>query len=212
MTFGPGRGERSRPSWTLVRYETIVKAPGGYRVTPNLLDYEDARAGFSWDDARAALDFLPGGGLNIAHECVDRHARGARRDQLAIRCLGRRGEVCDLSYGELANRTSTFAEVLDDLSVARGSRVFMLLGRVPELYVAVLGTLKHGSVACALFSAFGPEPIRQRMEIGQGEVLVTTHSLYRRKIASIRDALPRSATCCSSVPVTPSMTPTSSLT
>ena len=91
--------------------------------------------------------------------------------------------------GDLAVRTSAFAEVLDELGVARGSRVFMLLGRVPELYIAVLGTLKHGSVACTLFSAFGPEPIRQRMSIGEGEVLVTTHALYRRKVAPIRDSL-----------------------
>jgi len=44
----------------------------------------------------------------------------------------------------------------------------VLLGRVPELHVAVLGTLKHRAVACTLFSAFGPEPIRQRLAIGDG--------------------------------------------
>jgi acetyl-CoA synthetase len=136
------------------------------------------------------LDGLPGGGLNIAHECVDRHAGGATRDHLAIRWLGRHGEVTDLTYGDLAARTSAFAEVLDELGVQRGGRVFVLLGRVVELYVAVLGTLKHGSVACTLFSAFGPEPIRQRMAIGEAEVLVTTESLYRRKVAPVRTELP----------------------
>jgi acetyl-CoA synthetase len=50
----------------------------------------------------------------------------------------------------------------------------VLAGRVPELYVSVLGTLKYGAVACPLFSAFGPEPIRQRLDIGGGRVLVTT--------------------------------------
>ena len=64
------------------------------------------------------------------------------------------------------------------------------MGRVPELYIAVLGTLKHRAVACTLFSAFGPEPIRQRMEIGGGSVLVTTSALYRRKVSAIRDTLP----------------------
>jgi acetyl-CoA synthetase len=65
----------------------------------------------------------------------------------------------------------------------------MLSERIPELYVSVLGALKQGSVACTLYSAFGPEPIRQRLDIGDGRVLVTTERLYRRKIASIRDAL-----------------------
>jgi acetyl-CoA synthetase len=70
--------------------------------------------------------------------------------------------------------------------VGVGDRVFVLLGRVPELYVAVLGALKHRAVACTLFSAFGPEPIRQRMVIGDASVLVTSVGLYRRKIAPIR--------------------------
>ena len=150
--------------------------------------------GFSWDDARAALDFLPGGGLNIAHECVDRHARGARRDQLAIRCLGRRGEVCDLSYGEqLANRTSTLPRRSSTTSPSPAAvGVFMLLGRVPELYVAVLGTLKHGNVACALFSTFGPEPIRRapngdRAGRGAGHDAL---ALSAEDCVPIRDALP----------------------
>jgi acetyl-CoA synthetase len=173
-----------------VQYATVVKSPGTLPATPNLLDYEEACSSFSWDDARAALEGLPNGGLNIAHECVDRHANGPRRAQLAIRWLGRDGQVRDFTFADLSRRTSMFAEVLDNLDVVPGSHVFMLLGRVPELYVAVLGTLKHGSVACTLFSAFGPEPIRQRMAIGEGAVLVTTRSLYRRKVASIRDSLP----------------------
>ena len=189
MTFGPAPPVWSRSCSKLVRYEPVVKAPRAQRVIPNLLDYEETYSSFSWDDARAMLDGLPGGGLNIAYECVDRHGRGQRRDELAIRWLGRHGEVRDFTFGDLAVRTSAFAEVLDELGVACGSRVFTLLGRVPELYIAVLGALKHGSVACPLFSAFGPEPIRQRMSIGEGEVLVTTHALYRRKILPIRDSL-----------------------
>ena len=66
----------------------------------------------------------------------------------------------------------------------------MLLPRVLELYVAVLGTLKHRSVACTLFSAFGPEPIRERLSLGTARALVTTAALYERKVAGLRAALP----------------------
>jgi len=51
-------------------------------------------------------------------------------------------------------------------------------------------TLKAGAVFAPLFSAFGPDPIRQRLEIGEGRVLVTTSSLYRKKVAAIRAELP----------------------
>ncbi len=170
----------------------ITKPREGWRVTPNLLDYDAERATFRWDDARRALDGLPGGrGLNIAHECVDRHAAGPLADRLALRFLTRRGGARDLTYADLAALTSRFAHVLAELGVSPGERVFVLTGRVPELYAAVLGTLKHRAVACTLFSAFGPEPIRQRLELGSGRVLVTTRALYERKVAAIRDALSR---------------------
>ena len=170
---------------------TIHKAIWPNGVVPNVLDYDAARASFSWDDARADLDGLPGGGgLNIAYEAVDRHAAGPRRDQVAMRWLHRDGRITEATYGELARWTDRFANVLHGLGVAKRDRVFTLLGRVPELYVTVLGTLKNTSVACPLFSAFGPEPIRQRVARGDGRVLVTTPALYRRKVAAIRAALP----------------------
>ena len=81
--------------------------------------------------------------------------------------------------------------MLDALGVKRGERVFVLAGRIPELYVAALGTLKHGAVFCPLFSAFGPEPIEQRLRLGDARVLVTTTALYRRKVAELRVAAAR---------------------
>ncbi len=169
----------------------IEKPRAGWRVTPNLTDYDRARAEFSWAEAAEWLDGLPGGrGLNIAHEAVERHARGRRRDQVAIRWLGREGETRDLTYGDLSRQSSRFANVLAGLGVRRGDRVFCLTGRIPELYVAALGSLKYGAVFCPLFSAFGPEPVLQRLSLGGGRVLVTTPELFRRRVAPIRDQLP----------------------
>jgi acetyl-CoA synthetase len=164
--------------------------PGG--VVPNVVDYEATCATFTWDGARSRLDGLPGGrGLNIAHETVDRHAASpVHRDRVAFRWLARNGDVTEATYAELRDRTNRFANALGSLGVGAGDRVFTLLGRVPELYVTVLGTLKRRSVVCPLFSAFGPEPIRQRVARGDGRVLVTTPGLYRRKVAPIRHLLP----------------------
>jgi acetyl-CoA synthetase len=171
-------------------WKTIQKPRGGWAVAPNLLDYERTCREFSWDAARAALDGLPGGrGLNIAHEAVDRHAAGARASHLALRFLGKRGAVRDFTYADLARETNRFANVLRRLGLEKGERVFLLAGRIPELYISALGTLKNGNVFCPMFSAFGPEPIHQRVTIGDGRVLVTTAALYKRKIASQRAAL-----------------------
>ena len=80
--------------------------------------------------------------------------------------------------------------MLAQLGVGKGERLFVLAGRIPELYVSVLGSLKRGVVACPLFSAFGPEPIATRLKLGGASVLVTTVELYRRKVEKIRAQLP----------------------
>jgi acetyl-CoA synthetase len=173
------------------RHPTIHKHAGSLAVAPNLRDYEAACRTFSWDAARRDLDGLPGGrGLNIAHEAVDRHASGPRADRVALRCLRRDGAVEDITFRELADRTSRFANLLAEIGVERGDRVFCLLGRVPETIVAAMGTLKRGAVFSPLFSAFGPEPVRQRISLGSGRVLVTTLALYDAKVAAVRAELP----------------------
>ncbi len=168
----------------------IVKSRAALRVPPNLDDYAAVCAGFRWDDARARLAGLPGGGLNIAHEAVDRHLGTAREARCALRWIGKSGARRELSYGALARATGRFANALRGLGVAPGERVFVMMGRVPELYVAVLGGLKAGCVVSPLFSAFGPEPIATRCEMGDARVLVTTPELYRRKVAGLRERLP----------------------
>ena len=169
----------------------IIKSPRQGQVVPNLDEYEKVRSVFSWDAARREIDGLPDQtGINIAYEAVDRHASGPRSGHLAIRWLGKRGEIEEYTFAQLAGLTNRFANVLSGLGVNKGERVYILAGRIPELYIAALGALKLRSVMCPLFSAFGPEPIRARMAIGQAKVVVTTESLYRRKIDPIRASLP----------------------
>jgi acetyl-CoA synthetase len=165
-----------------------VAAPG---ACFNLADYARSARDFSWATARAELDGLPGGrGLNIAHEAVDRHAAGPRAAVAALRCVARDGQVTEFSYADLRSATNRFANLLRSLGVAKGDRVFSLLGRAPELYIAALGTLKNTSVFSPLFPAFGPEPIRERLRLGDAKVLVTSPELYQRRIVPIRDTLP----------------------
>ncbi len=130
------------------------------------------------------------GHLNIAHEALDRHVAEGHGAQPAIIWLGKTGARQELTYAELADMSARFANVLTGHGCAKGDRVFALMGRVPELYATALGTLKAGLVFTPLFAAFGPEPIRTRMEIGDATVLVTTGRIYRRKIAAWRDQVP----------------------
>ncbi len=166
----------------------IRKDPSALRVAPNLP--EAARAAFSWSAVRAELDGLPGGGINIAHEAVDRHARGPRAGRVALRWLAAAGGRREITYAELACASNRFAHLLRGLGVAKGDAVFVLCGRIPELYFAVLGALKCGAVVSPLFSAFGPEPLKTRVNLGRGKVLVTTRALYERRVKPVAAAMP----------------------
>jgi acetyl-CoA synthetase len=169
-------------------WETIRKEASD-RIDCNLSDYNAESRSFSWNEARRFLDGLPGGGLNIAFEAVERHVKHGRGETHALRWLGRDGSRRNVTYRELNAWANRFATLLVSLGAEKGDRVFSLLGRVPELHAVAFGTLKAGCVFSPLFSAFGPEPVKARMTIGDARVLVTSEALYRKKVEPWRHEL-----------------------
>jgi acetyl-CoA synthetase len=173
-------------------YPIIHKERDPRGLAPNLRDYDDARARFSWERAGAAISGLPNRqGLNIAYEAVDRHVEHGRGHRDAFRFIARNGARRMLTYDGLRLDTNRFANALARLGVGRSDRVFALAGRIPELYIAALGSLKAGAVFCPLFSAFGPDPVMQRASRGEARVLVTTIRLFEKKVEPVLPHLPR---------------------
>jgi len=173
-----------------MRPSIIRKDLAALRVAPNLRDLESERATFSWPHIRSELSGLPGAALNIAHEAIERHAQGPRAQQVALRWLGANGDELQFTYADLSALTNRFANAVSALGLARGDRLFILLPRIPELYIGALGAMKAGLVVSPLFSAFGPEPIATRVNLGSGRALLTTLDLYERKVAGIREQMP----------------------
>ena len=167
-------------------WDTIKKSTSD-RLAATLPDYQAARECFSWDAARDRLDGLADGSLNIAYECVDRHIKHGRGDRIALRWISKKETLQDITYRQLCALTNKFANTLIMGGAGQNDRLFCMLGRVPEVYIGMLGALKAGLTFSPLFTAFGPEPVRSRMEIGAASVLLTTERLYTRKIAPWRD-------------------------
>jgi len=167
----------------------VAKPARPAAAAPNPGDYASVTADFSWERYQAELGGMPGGKLNIAHAAVDRPA-AATPDKLALRFVDRAFAAQDFTFASLQREANRFANVLQQAGVGPGAVVATLLGRCPELYFTAFGSLKCGAVYSPLFSAFGPEPIRSRLEIAGASVLVTTASLYVRKVAPIRNQLP----------------------
>jgi acetyl-CoA synthetase len=155
------------------------------------LDYEKVKASFSWEETAQELDGLPDGkGLNIAYEAITRHSQTHLKDIVALRFIRKDRSFHDLTYSELEKKTSKFANVLENLGIQKGDRVFSLMGRIPELYIVALGTLKYTAVFCPLFSVFGPEPIFQRANRGDACLIITTTLLFEKKIKQLIERLP----------------------
>ena len=163
----------------------------GTAAGTNLGDYEEARRRFSWQAEADRMAGLAGGsGLNIGYEAADRHVGAGGGGRIALRWLAASGDGSEISYSELAARSTRFCNALAALGIGAGDRVFTLLNRVPALYVSALGTWKRGAVFSPLFSAFGPEPIKARMAIAEPKALVTTARLFERKVKPILPDLP----------------------
>ncbi len=167
----------------------VIRKAAAFAADANMPDYAAAAAAPRWEQARAHIAGLPDGGLNMAFEAVDRHVAAGNGAKVALRWIAKDESRHDFTYGDLARATNRFGHVLRALGVNRGERVYSLLGRVPDLYITALGTLKAGCVFCPLFSALGPESVRSHMEIGEASLLITSSALYRRKVAPIREQL-----------------------
>ena len=153
---------------------------------PNLGDDAASRARFSWAGARAALDGLPGGGLNIAHEAVDRHAAGARaRAGGAALAWARTGARRELHLrASWPGSPAASPTCSASLGVGPGERVFALCRAHPR---AVRGGAGHAQARRGLLPALlglrpRAHPHAARAS-ATARVLVTTPSLYRRKVA-----------------------------
>ena len=169
-------------------YDTIRKPDiSEIKVKPNLADYERDCASFDWQDMYRELDWLPDGALNKGYEAIDRHVVRGLGDKVAMLWEGKNGEAEKYTFADLKRESDKFANVVTDLGLNRGDRVFVFMDRLPELYIALFGVLKAGGVCGPLFSAFGPDPVRDRLQDSGATILLTTPELRRRISGIIPD-------------------------
>lgn len=174
-----------------MKKQKIQKHLDGFSVIPNLQNYEVEYSSFRYEDVALEFEGLPSGGLNIAHEAIDRHANGKLSQKTALLWLGENGHRREFTFSQMKEQSAKFANILGSLGLAKGDRVFTLSTRLPELYIAAIGILKNQNVMCPLFSQFGPEPILQRLLRGDAKVLLTTVSLFEKKVHPLLDELPQ---------------------
>ncbi|WP_232699254.1 acetate--CoA ligase [Brevibacillus daliensis] len=156
--------------------EDIITAAGG---NCNLQNYEQSYETFEWTEVEKEFSWYETGKVNMAYEAVDRHTLTSRKDKTAlIYSDATRDE--SYTYEDLSKLSNRFANVVQNLGIVKGDRVFVFMPRTPELYVSILGLFKNGVIVGPLFEAFMEAAVRDRLENSEACAIVTTPSLLPR--------------------------------
>ena len=156
--------------------EIINKKP----VTDGLIDYENTYREFSYESLRKEFCSTGNNKVNIAYEAIDKHARTWRKNKVALYWEGADGTCQKYTFLEMKKLSDQCANMLRSLGVRKGDRVFLFLPRLPELYISMVAIAKIGAIAGPMFSAFGPDAVRDRLQNSEAKVLITTPELKER--------------------------------
>src|SRR6478672_376810 len=151
---------------------SLVKAPSCAMKLTDFTSYADAQANFA---STRLWELFDGDRerLNIAHECIDRHVAmepgGEKTAVIVVKAAG--GEEI-LSYRRISEDSSRFAHWLVAKGVAPGDRVAIKLEPSRAFYAAVFGAMKAGAIAVPLFTLFGPDGVKLRVEDCKPKLLI----------------------------------------
>ena len=134
----------------------------------------DSSGGIAW------TTWFRGGTINLAHHCLDRHARSPRRDQIAVIAEGEDGVVRRLSYGELHAETCRLANALVSLGIGQGDAIGLFLPMIPEAVISFLACAKIGAIAVPIFSGFGAQAVAARLSDCSAKAVITVDASVRR--------------------------------
>ncbi len=170
---------------TKARSEIIKKSS----VRANLEDYDQTYATFSWEKAKREISHFAEGKINAAYNAVDRHLTKGRRNKVALYAVDADNRLSKLTFQEIFEQSNRMGNALKALGVVKGDRVFVFLPRVVELYTTTIAIAKIGAIAGPLFSAFGPDALRDRLQDSEAKVIVTNKAL-KAKLDLIKHQLP----------------------
>lgn len=171
-----------------MRVEVLPAQEGDYQ----LKDYDEMKQSFTWDKLKDAFTWNQTGKVNIAYEAIDRHAESDKKNKVALLFSdGIRRE--SYTFIEMKRQSNKVANVLKEIGIKKGDRVFTLMPRSPELYFSIFGILKTGAVVGTLFEAFVEDAIVTRLSDSDATALITTKSLLSKvpvdKLPSLRYVL-----------------------
>ena len=153
-----------------------------------LTDYTSHADALAHASSAALWDLFDGDReqLNIAHECINRHADGSGR--AAVRIAHSDGADEILSFDEISAGAARFAHWLDAEGVKLGERIAFMLEPGLPFYVCLFGAMQTGAISVPLFTLFGPDALKLRVGDCNPAVLVTNAEKAELARAVSRDS------------------------
>jgi len=181
-------------------YKQSIKDPEKFwsMASRDLDWFKNWRTLSKWNSPHS--EWFIGGKLNVSHNCVDRHANGARRNKAAIIWEGEPGDKVTLTYQQLLTQVCKFANVLKEQGVKAGDRVAIYMPMIPESVVVMLACTRIGALHSVVFGGFSAESLKERINDCGAKVVVTADGGYRRgKALPLKEAVDAAVPGCSTV-------------
>jgi acetyl-CoA synthetase len=180
----------AEPEWY---WDAVVKDLGLRWSTPYTRVLDTSR-GIQWPV------WFPGGRLNFADNCVDRHLDAGRGGKPAIVWEGDDGQSRTLTYAELGREVARLANALRRLGVGEGDRVGVFLPMSPEAAIATLAIVRIGAIYTPCFSGFGAGAVISRLQDCEARALITADGFYRRgQVVRMKETADEAVAACPTV-------------
>ncbi len=146
------------------------------------------------------VKWFSGGALNASYNCLDRHVEAGGGDKVAFHWEGEPGDTLTITYRDLHERVCRLANGLKSIGVAKGDRVNIYLGMVPELPIAMLACARIGAAHSVVFGGFSAESLRDRINDAEAKVLITADGAWRRgAVVPLKDNADEAVADCPSI-------------
>ena len=142
--------------------------------------------------------WFEGGTLNVAYNCLDRHVNAGNGGKVAIHWEGEPGDTRKITYQDLLDEVSKFANVLKGLGVQKGDRINIYLPMIPEAAVAMLACARIGAAHSVVFGGFSSQSLSDRINDAEAKVLITADGGSRR--GEVFPLKPAADEACDSAP------------
>ena len=154
-----------------------------------------------WNFDEPNVKWFSNGKLNITENCLDRHL-DTRGNQTAIiwEPNNPSDETIKLTYAELHQKVSAFANVLKANGAKKGDRICLYMPMVPELAIAVLACARIGAIHSVVFAGFSAKALGDRINDATCNIVLCSDEAYRgAKTIPIKEVVDEALKNCPSV-------------